>query len=698
MAPLLFIIIALIIGALTYHLLKKTPIPYTVLLLVIGLFLGAITRLDFMPFSLEAIHHAIKWAGDIDPHLVLFVFLPTLVFEAAFGMDWHTFRKTAVNATLLAAPGIIIALGLTAILLIGIKYAGIGLEGWTWQIALMFGAVISATDPVAVVAILKELGASKKLSTLIDGESILNDGTAIVLFMVFYLPISGASSEINPVLDFLRVAIGGTLVGLVIARILMFWLKRVFNNALVEITIMLSAAYLTFFVAEEFLHVSGVLGLFGLGITMASTGKTSISPEVKKFLHEFLELAVYIANTLIFIIVGVVISSRISFTLSDFFVLILLYIGVHVVRAIMIAVLYPLMKKSGYGINLKDAIIAWFGALRGAVGLALALIVAGMDSLPIEIRNQFLFLTAGIVVLTLLLNATTVKIIVDKLGMTTIAASKIKLLNQSYHTIKDAMQLTIEKLRDNRYFKDIDNNVISNFMPGYEETPVDTDNKTGELAEMRRRILEKEKANYWEQFNNGLVSSETVIKLTEAINEMLDHEGQIMLSSRTDLEDLLRNSNFIKKIQNVRWLLNLYQRINYNKLVNSFDYGRSFVVAQNDCLKLLDNFRGSENKADHNIEDYSTILNDEIMQNIIHGQTFLRNFKRFYPEIYKEITTRQAVRTMLNSERKKVEELIKLGRIEVSEAEKMTQDIEERMKKLLHLKWIAKKRGISFTE
>ena len=681
MAPLFFIIIALVLGTLTRHLLKKSPIPYTVMLVVIGLLLGALTRMDLLPHFFEEFGNSISWAGHIDPHVVLFVFLPTLVFEASFGMDWHAFRKTAVNATLLAAPGIIIALVLTAALLVGINYLHIGLEGWTWQIALMFGAVISATDPVAVVAILKELGASKRLSTLIDGESILNDGTAIVLFMVFYIPLTGQTSDINPFLDFIRVAAGGTLVGLVMARIIMFWLKRVTNDAMVEITVILAAAYLTFFTCEEFLHVSGVLGLFGLGITMASVGKTRISPRVEHFLHEFWELAVYIANTLIFIIVGVVIASRVKFTMSDFIVLMLLYAGIHLARAIMIGVLYPFMKKSGYGINLKDSVIAWYGALRGAVGLALALIVAGMDTLPETIRDQFLFLTAGIVVLTLLVNATTIKMIVDKLGMTKVSPSKANLINQTYQNVKDEMAKVAVELKSDRYFKNVRDDVMQKFMPSYEELAVEGVSKQDNVAEMRRLILEKEKANYWEQFHEGLLSSDSVIKLTEGISEMLDHEGRIPLSERSDLEDLLRNSDFLKKIQNIPWLIKVYQRINSGKLKKSYDYGRAFVESQGENLKLLDSFKEKtmiSGKDDEDIE----MLKEEISQNIIHGQTFLRNFRKYYPEVYVEITTQQAVRSMLNHERKKVEDLFESGRIETGEAEKMNESIDERMKKI----------------
>ncbi len=681
MEPLLFIIVALILGTLTRHLLKKMPVPYTVLLVVIGVILGVISRFHVASESVfSVVMESISWAGSLNPHVIFFIFLPTLIFEAAFGMDWHTFRKTSVNATLLAGPGLIITLALTAVLLMGVKGLKIGLSEWTWPAAFMFGALISASDPVAVVAILKEMGASKKLSTLIDGEAILNDGTAIVLFMVFYLPLSGQTAEMNPFLDFLKVAIGGTLFGLIMARLVMFWLKKVFNDAMVEIVVLLASAYLTFFIAEDFLHVSGVLAIFGLGITMASVGKTRISPEVVKFLHEFWELAVYLANTLIFIIVGVVIASRVHFNMTDFIILLILYIGIHVARAAMLAILYPFMKRSGYGFDFKDLVVTWYGALRGAVGLALALIVAGTELIPVEVRNQFLFLTAGIVLLTLLVNATTIKFLVNKLGLTKIAASKAIIINQTFKAVNEKMQTRLKEISSERYFKNADTEVINKFLPEFKNIKVESTIKTNELAELRRRVLEKEKATYWEQFDKGIISSETVIKLSESISEMLDRNGNMPLDERSDLEDMLRNSKFLNRLQRIKWLFYIYRQLNYNKLVLSYDFGMGFVEAQNENLELIDSFK----ELDLSPQDETNIelLRDEISQNIIHGQTFLRNFKKFYPDIYVEVATKKAVQTLLNDEKSKVEELMESGRIEIDEARKLFDGIEKRMKRI----------------
>jgi NhaP-type Na+/H+ or K+/H+ antiporter/CRP-like cAMP-binding protein len=693
MSPLFFLIIALIIGAGTRHFLKKSPLPYTVSLLLIGLLLGALSRLGYfghwniIGLKLDAtfITDAVSWAGKIDPHLILYIFLPTLIFEAAFAMDVHTFKKSAANAFILAVPGIIVALVLTAFIVLGIKALGIGLTTWTWSIALLFGTVISATDPVAVVSLLKELGASKKLGTLVEGESMLNDGTAIVIFMVLLLGITGMGSDASPIVEFLRVAVGGTLVGVVIGYIIIAWVKKVFNDALVEITVIVAAAYMTFYIAEHFLHVSGVLGLVALGLLMASVGRTRISPEVEHFLHEFWELFAFIANTLIFLIVGVVISKNIVFTANDFLVLLILYIGIHIVRAIVIAMFFPIMKKIGYGLSKKNAYVLWWGALRGAIGLALALIVAGETKIDGQIRDQFLFYTAGIVTLTLVINATTIKALLNMLGLTEIPPAKLKMILSAKSYLRNASENSMEKLKNDRFLGRANWESVEAYLPeGSGDIKIKLDEgKYSNLYEKRRRVLEKEKSSYWNQFKEGLLGPIAVRNLTDAINEIIDSEGKISLSERKDLESLWQTPRFLSRLQSVPVLKKISQRFFFERLANSYDAARGFVEAQYETLKLAEGMAISSDREELSIDQELATIESEINENRIHGLTFLRNLKNTYPEIYDAIATRQAIRTNLNSELKIVERLQKKGQIGSDEAHKMIDSIEKRMKKLV---------------
>ncbi len=700
MSPLFFIIMALVIGAATRHFLRKSPLPYTVTLLIFGFLIGWAAKHGFFDawqigtrtLDLGLFKRSVEWAGNIDPHLILYIFLPTLIFEAAFAMDVHTFRKIFGNATILAIPGIIVALILTAAMVMGIKSTGLSFDGWGWPIALLFGTVICATDPVAVVALLKELGASKKLGTLIEGESLLNDGTAIVIYLVLIDVVIGTvgagASTLQPVMQFFLVAVGGTLVGGVLGWITIAWVRRVFNDALVEISVVIVAAYLTFYIAEG-MHVSGVLGLVALGLIMAGIGRTRISPEVEHFLHEFWELAAFIANTLIFIIVGVVIAGVFSgnVTLYDFLVLGIIYLGIHVVRATVIALFFPVMKRSGYGLTKKDSAILWWGALRGAVGLALALMVAAETRIPQEIRDTFLFHTAGIVMLTLLINATTIKYLVRALGLTRIAPAKALIMMDANNYLRESCVNAIAKIKLDKFMNKAHWKAVEEYIPKpLNNADLPILEISSNIAEIRRRILEKEKSSYWSQFKEGLIGPGAVMRLNDGINAILDSEGELSLSDRQDLEKELETPNVLNKLQRFPLIGTLARKMFFDKLSLSYDVARGFITAQEEALQLVQNMIVSRDpNASVEGEEMKTLkmMEQEINENRIHGLTFIRTIRNTYPEIYKAIATRQAIRSVLNYEKKTIDRLQKKGRLDTGETAKLINDIEERMKKLI---------------
>jgi len=202
------------------YLLKNTNIPYTVALLVIGLIVGFIERYLPSEQNSSLLSDIVTSVSTIDPHLILFLFLPTLIFESAFAIESHLFRRTFTQISLLAVPGLILSTLLTAVM---VKY--LFPWDWSWPLALMFGALISATDPVAVVALLKEISSRKRLETLIEGESLLNDGTAIVMFTLFYTMITVTNSSsfdlLSVSLEFLWVVSLGLIIGLLLGWIVM---------------------------------------------------------------------------------------------------------------------------------------------------------------------------------------------------------------------------------------------------------------------------------------------------------------------------------------------------------------------------------------------------------------------------------------------------------------------------------------------
>ena len=683
MYPLLFIIVSLFIGILTKKFLRKLPIPFTVILLIIGLILGIIDRFDWVA-NVEFITKSIYWAGHIKPEIILYVFLPTLIFEAAFDLDVHTFKKSFWNAFLMAVPGIIVAICISASMAMGIKYMGIGFGNWTWAISLMFGSLICATDPVAVVSLLKELGGGKKLRTLIESESLLNDGTAIVIFMVFFTILTGTAVDSNPFIDFFIVTLGGVAIGACIGLFTLYLFKNVFNDALFEITAIIGSAYLTFYIAESF-HLSGVIGLVTLGLIMAGRGKTRISPEVGHFLHEFWVLAAFIANTLIFIIVGVIIAHRTRFEFEDFIDLGIIYVGIHLIRGLIIFILFPAMKKIGYGVTVKDSIVLWWGGLRGVIGLAMALIVAGEASIDHEVRDQFLFITAGIVLLTSLINATTIKSLVRGLGLTRMPLAKATIVAHTIENLNLSSKKRLELMKKDRFMGGADWETVEKYLPNlWSANPEDLFNEedNGLIKELRINLLSKEKKSYWKQFSNGLLGIKAFNLLENINNELLDQNGEFPVTSSTYIDKLWNSSNLFVEVQ--KWS-NL-KKSSFNELFDqlniNYDAVRALINSQDDLVLLLDNLKSDNSNTNENLKVIK-LLRDEVNEKKIQGLTFLRNLKNSFPEVYKTIETRQASRDLLNFQKTEFSNMIKLGRLDKDDADKFLLEIEHKMNELL---------------
>jgi NhaP-type Na+/H+ or K+/H+ antiporter len=683
MSPLLFIILSLFIGINTKRFLRNIPIPYTVILLIIGILLGTADRFGWFD-SIPFMHNAVDWAGHIHYKIILFVFLPTLIFEAAFDLDVHTFKKSFWNAFLMAVPGIIVGMCLSGALTMLIQYFGIGFGGWSWYVALMFGAVICATDPVAVVSLLKELGGGKKLRTLIESESLLNDGTALVIFMVFFTILTDTAANANPIIDFFIVTFGGIGIGAAIGLFTLFLLKKVFNDPLFEITGVIGSAYLTFYIAESF-HLSGVIGLVTLGLLMAGRGKTRISPEVAHFLHDFWVLAAFLANTLIFIIVGVIISNRTNFKLEDFIDLALIYIGIHLIRGLIVLVLFPVMKRIGYGVSKQDALVLWWGGLRGVIGLAMALIIAE-SSLPSFIKEPFLFITAGIVLLTSIINATTIKALVKGLGLTKITVARAAVITHAMENLRGSAEERLELMKNDRFMGGADWETVSKYLPKIwqpKEKDLLDKKENGGLIELRTVLLNREKTTYWNQFSKGLLGRKAYNQLVKIVDELLDEGGKTTLSHAIYIDELWNTSQLFDKIEQWTQIQKSSNKDTFNKLIISYDACKGFVKAQDKLLELVNDFKNDESNSVEE-KEYLNLLENEVNEKKIQGLTFLRNLKNAFPEVYKAIETRQASRDILNHQKNKMVEMKKSGRIDKEDAHYFLDEIEVQMNELLN--------------
>ena len=682
LAPLSFIIISLMVGAILKVVLKKTnsTIPYTVGLFAFGIIVGLLDRTGILSDN-EILKSAIDSAGNADPDAILYIFLPILIFDAAYELDTHIFRKTLTNATLLSVPGVVIAMFLTAALVMGIFYLLPIETNWNWSFALMFGALISATDPVAVVALLKELGTSKRFSTLVDAESMLNDGTGIVLFMLFFGAYTTAGASSSPVADFMVVVFGGILTGLIAALLCIWVVTQIHKDELLQNSIIILSTYLTFFLAQSYFEVSGVIALVTFGLTIAHIGRPKLKPKVNHFMAEFWELAAYIANTLIFIIVGVIIALKSDATWWNFVILFALYIGVNIIRAIIVFLFLPIMRKSGYGLSIRESVILSWGGLRGALGLSLALMVSYTLPIPEDVRNQILFYTGGIVTLTLVINATTMKWLLEKLGLTKISSAKLLLDYSAKEQIRENSEKYLDSLTKREALADTNWDLVRTFMPQKSEKPDITTPTKDLVASLRLRVLDREKRLCWDLFIEGVISRSTFRRLGSTIDELYDKDGERPLTDRKTIYDFYNEPFYKSWLKKIRTIQNWRDRYFHDWVIAGYDLARGFIITQKEAMKIVNDFGESTTLSEEERINLQT-LRLEIQKNIDRAQNRINLLAAEYPISYRCAVTRKAIRMLLNNERKVTEQITRQGLINEEDAQILLDDIDERYKEI----------------
>lgn len=681
LAPLLLTIAGLTVGAIFKSLFQRTRIPYTVGLFAIGLAAGIMNRMGVF-HGMPQFSAALDSVANINPDLILYIFLPILIFDAAYELNLHIFKKTLTNATLLAAPGLIICMILTAGVLMAISFFVPGYEKWTWASALMFGALISATDPVAVVALLHELKTSKRFSTLVDAESLLNDGTGIVCFMLFYgITVWGRNDELTPILEFCQVVAGGAILGFIAARLVIWFITRVNSEEMIQNSVIILSAYLVFILAQLYLGISGVIALVAFGLTIAYVGKPRLKPQVNIFMGSFWELLTYIANTLIFIIVGIVIAEKVDFSWSHCAILLLVYIALNIIRYITIMMLYPIMKRSGYGLNKKESIILTWGGLRGALGMTLALMVSYTPAIPEEIRSQVLFFTAGTVTLTLCINATTMRWLLNKLGLIYIPTARTMMENKIQNLLHENSEQYFERLKTREALNGANWEKVSQYvtaMPNDQEaTPMTNDI----MNEIRLRVLDKEKMFLHQIYDEGIISKTSFMQLSNSLDELYDHDGSYALDTRTSIFNFCNRTFILDGMQRIPKIGSWISFYFKERIGVVHDLGRGFIILQKEDLKLLDDLEGSKMLSDEQKVVLKT-LRAEIQHNLDTMNGILNKLANDFPKAYKHALTQKATRMLLCNERRNIRQLQTDGMLSDKDAEQLYERVDERTEKL----------------
>ena len=429
-------LVGLLIITLVAILVRRVKIPYTVALVLAGLGLAFIPAIPFVnPNSADSI---------VTSELILALFVPPLIFEGALHLSWKNFRDNLRPILLMAVVGVLLGTFIVGGIVWGIGWAIDPLalasnlpplqtvDPIPFAAAIAFGALISATDPVAVIAFFRSLGVSKRLSMLVEGESLLNDGTSIVIFNLA-LALGGAATGMQvatkfnlpiAVWDFIRVAAGGLVVGLAVGFVVDHFFLRPLDDRLVETTITMLAAFSSFILAEQ-LHLSGILAVVAAGIYIGNALPAHTTPTTKVALFNFWEIVAFVVTSLIFLLIGTQIDIRDVISPQNIILVLAAVVAILVSRSLVVYGMSALSGRLGTSIPRSYQHIMLWGGLRGAISLALALSL-NPHAFGNGVGTQLRLMTFGVVLFTLLVQGTTIEALLKRLGLSQRAPQQIE--------------------------------------------------------------------------------------------------------------------------------------------------------------------------------------------------------------------------------------------------------------------------------
>ncbi|KKR38785.1 MAG: Sodium/hydrogen exchanger [Parcubacteria group bacterium GW2011_GWF2_40_10] len=416
----LSIFILLLISTGVFFVSKKLKIPYTVLLVFTGVLMVPLVKLDMLSFI---------GSFKLTPEMLFFVFLPTLLFESAYNMNFRQINKNVRAISVLAIFSLLISTFFIGFVLSFVS----GFIGFKvpFEVALLFGALISATDPVAVLALFKEYGVPKRLAFIFEGESMFNDGTSLAVFLllleVIMVGYKGSFTIIGGLFTFSTMVVGGIAIGIFMGGIFSKFLEMAKSNEQIQITLTMVMAHLTFIMTE---FISNEIFVFGYAVkfspVIATTfaaliignyGRYKISPTVEEYMEKFWSFFAFVVNSIVFLLMGLIFSGLpIELQVFAPSIILLVIVIVMIGRAVSI---YPvvwflnLLKKEKHIPASWQHLMVW-GSLRGALAVTMVFLIPDNLSLStwnytFSIRDFLMAITISCIYFTIFIKAPLMK-------------------------------------------------------------------------------------------------------------------------------------------------------------------------------------------------------------------------------------------------------------------------------------------------
>lgn len=506
-----FLMALLMIASVVAVVAMRLRIPYMVALVVGGLALGSISGSFFSRF------YSGPRPNWLTPEVILFFFLPALLFEGSLRLNFEQLRQNLVPILLLANVGTIVAALVTSYVLHWVL-------GLPILMALVFASAISATDPISVLSVFKDMAITRRLTLLVEAESLLNDGAAAVLFQIFVAAVLTQDVQIaSGIGRFFLAILGGGFIGFVLSYVLTAVISRI-DDPQIEITLTTILAYGSYLIASR-VHLSGVIAVVVAGITVGNmTTKVGMTARTRLALWSFWEFAAFIINSIVFLLIGM--EVRVSELLRRWPEILLAVAAVLLGRSVCVYGLVPIANRFAERISMRWRHVLIWGGLRGSLSLALVL---SLDR-TFPGRDQMLALTFGVVAFSIIVQGFTISPMVRSLRIVSPEEDAQALARVEQIAISDARAELEDLLKTNAVSRIVYEILRRDLESRLHRVTVDLDAmqskesswKQSEMVAARIRLLATERSSIEQAVHDGAITSQAAARILDSANRELD--------------------------------------------------------------------------------------------------------------------------------------------------------------------------------
>ncbi|MBP2315812.1 cation:proton antiporter [Azospirillum soli] len=505
----------------------RLQVPYTVLLAAVGVALGAVIQAFAGTPGAGPFHDFLNSLADLDvsSEALVYIFLPVLLFETALAVDVRRLFDDIWPILLLAVVAVFVGTFAVGYALNLVTTMGL-------TACLLLGAIVATTDPAAVIGVFRDLGAPRRLTMLVEGESLLNDAAAIALFTLLLSILTRRTDggAMEAAAEFLRDFAGGIVTGYLCGRVVCFLVEPVRDQPMAEITLTVALAYLSYVLAEHYVGSSGVVAVVTAALVIGSVGRTRISPATWGALEHVWRQLGFWANSLIFLLTAILVPRLLGGVgWSDIGLIVVVVVAAMAARALVLFGLLPLLSAAGLGQRVSHsykAVMLW-GGLRGAVSLTLALAVTENGRVPDRVQSFVAVLATGFVFFTLFVNGTTLRALIRLLGLNELTPVEHAMRNRALALSLAGIQERVNEVA--RYYE-VDAAATETMAARYAErrAAIDREREAENLSHEDRVtiglaiLVNREEELYFAHFKEGVLSRAVVELLTGRTGRLLD--------------------------------------------------------------------------------------------------------------------------------------------------------------------------------